>query len=326
MMDVTRLMLAGRNLLIGSFCLLAGSMVLMLLAVMIDYQLYSVYTRPRPTNYDTACNGLWLGSKWYHGKVSEQDIDNLAKLLREKHIAYGYFHCRDIQRGGGLRYRCLDTASKFIAALHKQCPNTKVIAWVGAVNAAGGGEVNLDNQAVRQKMAGEAGWLVRECGFDGVQWDFEPCGDDRNLLNLLKLTRAQLPAPYSVSVCASRLWSAKYVLQLSEHCDQIALMDYDTACPVPRGYAYLVKQDVINFTNALKNTNCKLMEGVPTYEDITPAHNRQAENLLVALIGVKDGLADPNCNRAAFAGIAPYAEFTTSAEEWDIYNRYWLGK
>jgi hypothetical protein len=65
----------------------------------------------------------------------------------------------------------------------------------------------LASAAVRAKMAAAARWLVTDCGFDGVQWDYEIVDDgDPHLLALLGETRAALPSGKLVSA-ATPIWS-----------------------------------------------------------------------------------------------------------------------
>jgi len=38
------------------------------------------------------------------------------------------------------------------------------------------------------------------------------------------------------------------------------------------------------------------------------------------------GLREAGANRAVFAGVAPFADYTTEAAEWETYRRLWLGQ
>lgn len=189
-MNSKKLLLAARNT--GIFFLSAT--VIGLAAVAADYCTFSSTTPPGSQNYNLGQNGLWLGSKWYHGKVSNADLKGIAELLNREQIAFAYFHCRDIDAKGNLRFGAPKTAAKFVEFLHHECPHTKVLAWIGAVSPNMRGEVNLNSPDVRTRMAEQAALLVKSCGFDGVQWDFEySVNDDPAFLDLLKLTRAYLP-------------------------------------------------------------------------------------------------------------------------------------
>lgn len=324
-MNSKKLLLAARNT--GIFFLSAT--VIGLAAVAADYCTFSSTTPPGSQNYNLGQNGLWLGSKWYHGKVSNADLKGIAELLNREQIAFAYFHCRDIDAKGNLRFGAPKTAAKFVEFLHHECPHTKVLAWIGAVSPNMRGEVNLNSPDVRTRMAEQAALLVKSCGFDGVQWDFEySVNDDPAFLDLLKLTRAYLPTGSMLSAAIPFTWTENYIGKVSLLTDQLALMAYDTVCFLPRWYATYMKELVIRYANAIEahGSQCKLMVGVPTYEDVTPMHHKEAENLKVALVGVKNALADATCKRQAILGIAPYAEYTTDADEWKTYNKWWLGE
>lgn len=323
-MNTKKLLRAGRN--IGILFLAATAIGLG--AVATDYYSFSATTQPSSQNFNLGENGLWLGSKWYHGKVTDNDLQQIAAMLKREQIAFAYFHCRDIDAKGNLRFGAPKTAGKLVEFLHRECPQTKILAWIGAVGPNMRGEVNLNSPQVRARMAEQAALLVKSCGFDGVQWDFEYCvNDDPAFLDLLKLTRAALPSNSLLSAAVPFTWTENYIGKVSLLTDQLALMAYDTVCFLPRWYACYMKELVIRYANAIAahGTQCKLMIGVPTYEDVTPLHHKQAENLKVALVGVKDALADPTCKRQAVLGIAPYAEYTTDADEWNTYNKWWLG-
>lgn len=307
----------------------AAAVVTSICAVLATGSIY-VYTHqlhPPITNYNTGENGLWLGSKWYHGKVTDKDIESVAALLKEHQIRYAYFHCRDITATGDQRFPPTDAARHLVDSLHRICPDVKVIAWVGAVNILTGGEVDLSKPAVREHMAAAAEQLTEAIGFDGIQWDFELAFDgDQHYLELIRATRAKIPTDSNLGADAHFFWSAGYIKQLSAEVDQLPVMAYDTVSFFPQNYIGTMKDVVINFSKAAAEANpkCKVMIGVPTYEEFSYAHF-YCETLNIALMGVKEGLAAPACKRESIAGIAPYAEYTTDAAEWKLYDHYWLG-
>lgn len=313
---------------IGKIALGLTILALVVAAVLVaDYFLFPVLAKPRDENFNRGLNGLWLGSKWYHGKVTDTEIGQIADRLKREQIVYGYFHCRDIKGDGALRHPEPKTAKRFVQMMHRLAPSVKVIAWIGAVNVASGGEVDLSKPDVKSKMASEAAWLVRECGYDGIQWDFEVCEDgNTNLFELMTLTRKALPQGTFLSVDAHPFWTSTYVAHLATVSDQVALMGYDTSAPSPRFYVWILRWLVENHCIAVAaaNPKCSLMIGVPTYEDVTRTHNAHNESLLCAIIAVKDALARLKGQNSTIPGIAPYAEFTTDAQEWSVYEQYWL--
>jgi hypothetical protein len=314
-----------------------GSLVLLIAG---DYALYPHLVRVGGRSFNHGENGLWLRYGWYFSQHSHAELRTLAQQLTERQIHYAYFHVRHIARDGTLRYRYAERARRLVAAIHREAPSAKVIAWVFAGNRrvtdTGVGEVELGNAAVRRRMVGEARWLVTNCGFDGVQWDYEICDDgDPHFLALLRETRAALPPGRLLSAAVPIWlpapferwgWSEHYFAQVAAHCDQVAVMCYDTGIYLPRGYVCLVRQQAIHVTRTIArgDSRCRVLLGLPSYGRGGLSHHAYAENLRLALKGVREGLADPRADRSAFAGVALFADYTTQPEEWETYRSLWL--
>jgi hypothetical protein len=314
---------------------LATLLVLIVVAAAIaaDYYLYPLLIHPSSTDkFQKQRNGLWLGSKWYMGKVTDAEIKAIAEVLNKEQIKYAYFHCRDINASGNLRIPSEKSAKHFVSMLHEQCPDTKIMIWEGAVSTITGGEVDLSKKAVRENMANAVANLADSANFDGVQWDVEAVpNESHDFVDLLDRTRAKLPEGKMLSICApsgsfNLEWSPQYISETSKHCDQISLMAYDTAMWLPRMYVSTMEKLVKKFANAMSDsgTHCKLLVGVPTYEDATLAHHKQAESLEMGILGVKNALKDPSVKSEIVEGIAPYAEYTTDKAEWSTYEKFWL--
>ena len=218
-------------------------------------------------------NALWIRYTWYFGRKSDAEMKELAANLRRRQIKYAYPHVRYIRKDGSLRFRYPDSARRLVEALHRDAPEVKVIAWVYAGNSRGEGEVDLSKASVRNKMVEEAVWLVRKCGFDGVQWDYEICPDgDPGFLALMRETRAAMP-PGKILGAAVPLWlpwpigrwgwSEEYFGQVADSCDQIAVMAYDSGFWLPRSYVWLVRRQVTKVLPAVAAAyrHCKVLIG-----------------------------------------------------------------
>lgn len=316
--------------------MLATILVLLLL----DYLLYPLLAGAGPPSANRGENGLWLRYPWYFGRHSAAETVALAERLQSLQIRCAYFHVRHVTRDGSLRYHYPEQARRLTATLRQHAPDVKVMAWIYAGNlrrAPGLAEVDLANPTVRGKMAEEARWLVQECGFDGVQWDYEICPDwDPYLPQLLRETRQTmgpgkrlsvatplwLPAPLT----ARWGWSSSYFGRIAMECDDLAVMGYDSAMYLPRAYTWLMRKQVIEATRAVAkgNPTCRVLIGVPTYAKGGLSHHAWSENLALALKGVREGCAAPQADLSVFAGVAPFADYTTQPEEWQIYRERWL--
>ena len=306
----------------------------LLLGLLLDYCAYPYFVHPAGVSPNRGENGLWLRYSWYFG--TETDTAGLARRLQSEQTRYAYFHVRDAKSDGSLRFHKPATAEALTRALHRQAPPTKLLAWVYVGNSAGRGAVDLSKPAVRQKLVVEAAWLVTVCGFDGVQWDYEICpAGDKNFRALLKETRAALP-PGSVLSVAVPLWLPDPAVHygwtdadfaaVAPLCDQMAVMCYDSGIYSPRGYVWLVHQQVVHVSAAVQRSapKCRVLFGIPTYTVGGLSHHAPAENIGMGLIGVREGIADPNACPAVVAGVAPFADYTTQESEWNLYHRWWL--
>jgi spore germination protein YaaH len=224
---------------------------------------------------------------------------------------------------------------RFTDAMYRQAPEVKVVAWVYAGNTRGEGEVDLMNVAVRGQMIREAKWLVEECGFDGIQWDYEICRENEpGFLNLLQETRSALPGVFISIATPLNMpwplggygWSEQFYSRVAAHCDQICVMGYDSGAWLPRTYAWLIHRQAVTLTRAIAKgkPDCRLLIGLPTYGKGFVSHNPGAENIAIALKGVREGLADHDARPEVCEGVALFADYTTDPKEWGTYDRLWL--
>lgn len=213
-----------------------GILFLIALCAVIDYWAYP-WGGPMPGRAgNLGDNGLWLQKNWYAGRYSSSDLDALSKRLAGNDIRYAYFHVGSVDRAGRLRYE-ESSSTRLTSTLHHRAPAVTLIAWIYAGNARGKGDVDLSNPAVRKAMVDGAMWLIDNCGFDGVQWDYEICpSGDPGFIDLLRETRAALPQDKLLSVCTAIWmpggfygWTDAYFGQVAQNCDQMTVMAYDTA-------------------------------------------------------------------------------------------------
>lgn len=302
----------------------------------IDYWKYPYGAAIQGPLLDRGGNGLWLRYTWYFGEHSGADRRQLARQLPARHIRYAYFHVRFIGKQGRLKFHYAAQARALTAALHRDAPGVKLLAWIYVDHDGKSASPPLADRNIRQTMVAEALWLVQQCGFDGVQWDVEPCADgDPDFLALMRETRAALPlgAPLSTATpmwapaaLQATGWSESYFAQVAATCDQVVVMGYDSGYYLPRAYVWLMRQQAIHVTHAVgrPGARCRVLIGVPTYGDGLRSHNPHAENLTMALRGVREGLSSPYADPSIFEGIAPFAEYTTSPQDWQTYETLWL--
>ena len=308
----------------------------LLVALLTDYLAYPYGRWDGGRSVNRGENGLWLRFGWYFGQHPASELPPLGQRLRREQVRYAFFHVRDIRPDGSLRYRFGPEAKRLTTGLHQAAPGVKLIAWVYAGNAQGRGRVDLSSVGVRRTMVQQAVWLVRDCGFDGVQWDYEICPNgDVGFLSLLRETRAAL-GPGKILSAATPLWLPRslerwgwgddYYRQVAGNCNQIAVMCYDSGCYGPRGYVALVHQQIVHVSQdvARANPRCRVLIGVPTYAKGGLSHDPHTENVATALLGVRAGVADSRTDLSVFDGVAPFADYTTQPDEWRTYEKMWL--
>ncbi len=312
--------------------LLGAMFGILLLGLLLDYFAYPNFAHPVGTSPNRGENGLWLRYTWYFGQ--HPDTAQMAQKLQSEQIEYAYFHVRDVKPDGSLRFHKPITAGTLTRDLHRKAPAVKLLAWVYVGNAAGRGAVDLSRPDVRKKLVAEALWLVTVCGFDGVQWDYEICPHgDTGFRALLRETRAALP-PGKLLSAAVPLWLPRPLehygwdetdfAAVAPLCDQMAVMCYDTGMYLPRGYVWLVHQQVVHVSAAVwrGSPKCRVLFGLPTYEAGGLSHHAAAENLRMALMGVREGMANPRAAPQVVAGVAPFADYTTTQADWNLYRRW----
>ncbi|MBI1270803.1 hypothetical protein GC174_10255 [bacterium] len=298
------------------------------------------------SSFNRGRNGIWLRYRWYFGEHCEAERERLLKRLAEGQMRFAYFHVRSTDSQGKLIYRFPENARLLNEAIDCSLPGLKSIAWVyvpSKYEISGGGDgdggrkksgVDLSDRAVRKNLVEQAVWLVDHCGFDGVQWDYEffPDGEP-DFPALLQETRAALGKEAYISVASPMWypgtlwgWSADYFSVIAKHCDQIAVMGYDSFFYFPRAYAWLMEMQVVEVCRAasLSGSDCKVMIGIPVYDGGTAGHITHTENIVTALYGVRKGLGRADASTGVFQGVSPFAEYTVDEEEWEQYRKWWL--
>jgi Glycosyl hydrolases family 18. len=314
------------------------SVVLVLVGFAVDTVTYQQLNPPGAKSFNTGNNGIWLKYLWYFGKKSQPETDALVAKLEENQIKYAFFHVRKTDAKGNLVFKYKSNAQKLTAEMHSRLPQMKVIAWVYVPSPVFNRDgVDLADPQVRNNLVSEAVWLINDCGFDGVQWDYEVFpNNEKNFPALLDETRAAIGPDKFLSVATPMLheeklycWDEAHFTDIAEHCDQIAIMCYDSFLYYPRAYVQLVSKQACRVSAAVNragNHRCKLLLGIPVYDTDkgTPGHLTIAENITNALKGVREGLALPEAVPAVFEGVAPFAEYTMDDSEWAQYRKWWL--
>lgn len=286
-------------------------------------------------------NGMWLRHSWVGEEHTKSEYKNLAEKLATMHITEAYFHTGPLQADGSVdpaRYR---HAADLLSSMKHLAPRVHLYAWLGQVEAKAGGPLDLADARTRSGIIKVSTDLL-DLGFDGIHYDIEPIySGDQAFLSLLKTTHVETARRHKLlSVATSKpepvrglgntarhiakfpgYWTRPYFLQVAQQCDQVAIMAYDTAIPLPSAYIGLISW--VTRWSAENGVKCLLI-GIPTYDTTTGSHYPYVENLDNALIGVKQGLSGLPDNAPNRVGVAVYAEWTTSKDEARAYESAWI--
>lgn len=281
-----------------------------------------------------APRAAWVTHRWVGAPVDEGAVDAFARRLRDAAVTDLFVHVGPLDASGRVAPGISPYSRAFVEALHARLPDLRVQAWLGQVEARGGGKLDLGDADVRRAVVRTAAAFVRQ-GYDGVHYDIEPIwtGDDR-FLALLEETSGMLDGEGGVlSVAGEELpifpgadrvvgavipryhpWTVAYHRQVARHADQIAVMTYDSAVPLGHLYRRFVARNTRLLGQGLPE-NTALLIGLPSYEEWNVGH-WPAENVDNALGGLSRGLAalDPGARRRV--GWALYADWHTDEREW----------
>lgn len=296
---------------------------------------------PHPFNHDR--NAVWLEHRWLEREHPAEEMDALFMSLTARGVQYVFPHLIPFNGAGRLPVHSREQMRAFLGSARRVAPRIKVLPWVGGLRAGyrrtRPGTLDLTDLGQRQRIMAECRGLIDE-GFDGIHLNVEPI-DDGNVefLALLRALRTAVgrdrilslsairPGPFSLAVAPNFFWTPEYYSRVASVADQLVVMGYDTGLPTPGLYRRYVSYaaSAVTQTLAESRSRARVLMGVPTYDDTGLMHRAGVETPDNALLGIIAGLRGVG-GGGTFEGVALYAEWTTDAREWDIYERIWRGR
>lgn len=285
----------------------------------------------------SAADGLWMGHAWVDGQRTQSDVDTLAAQLRTTGIHDLFVHTGPLSDDGSLDPALRPNARWLTGALHLALPGVRVQSWLG--NVVGENRLDLEKPATRDQIVTSARQVLAD-GFDGVHLDLEPVADGTpGFLTLLSAMHELTGAKHAVlSVAAHQLeplpglhsparwligkphwWSTGYLHEVATRVDEVAIMAYDSGVPFEDAFAGYVR---VQTELALKAVppQVTLLIGLPAYHTDEPGHT-DAETVAAAIHGVRMALG--GLSTRPF-GVAMYADFSATAEDWQSYRTDWV--
>ena len=315
-------------------------LLLLFIALTVIFLIYQFWPPNASRLPDSMGQAVWLGVTWVNDLHTDDEITELATILRDNRVDTVYAYTSYLKdEGFNPTY---DHASAFIERFHTAAPGISVLAWIGIPTYSGDpyqqqGAYRLGNADIRGQIADFAAFAVADLGFDGVHLNAEPVpSGDAGWLMLLGEVRTLLPDDAYLSVAAHPLrltqsvtsvpyppqsyhWQADYMRQVAILVDEVTLMAYDSGLFFPRDYRHWLAYQTQTFADTTAKSDARIMIGLPSTDEFTFSHQTHVEYLQNALAGLQMGL--DNVSSSAIDGIALYAYWDTSATEWALLKR-----
>ena len=305
-----------------------------------------VWWQPEPVARGTEANALWARHQWVGEPHGEAEYRAFGDLLKRNRITDVFFHAGPFEADGTIPAAKYRNARRLIAAMHEYAPGVRSQAYLGQIRVVEGkGVIDLDDPAVRERVVRtDADFL--DLGFDGIHYDFEPIyPDDQAFLTLMDRTRELTRSRgrlLSVALEQPPLFDAlqpvyralvprtgpvhypprptgDFLRAVAARADQVAIMTYDVSLPT-RSLAGWHFARHTRATLELIGDRATVFMGVPTYRPLMG----WAEDLSVALRGVRRGVDQLERPPGRPYGVGVYADWTTRPDEWARYRSTWL--
>jgi hypothetical protein len=315
-------------------------LALVLIVLLLDFD----YPNGVPTGaeFDRGENAVWIEDRWSSTLITSDKRMALADTLRGHGIKWVYADQGTLRPDGTLPKTGSAYAGGLVNDIHRSQTTMQVLAWVRGRTLAGGGGLSLADREVRARIAEECRRFVEDFAFDGVHLDIEPApSGDPNYLDLLAEVRAAI-GNKTISVAAMKLtpyaphldtfhllpysWEPDYYKEIGRRTDQVVLVGYDSGVPFANLYIKYLGWQTTGVLESLRNMPAQVLVGVPSYSGDRWNFHERAENLGSGLQGVIESLKDLRRNGSLpdnFEGVSIFGEWTTSDQEWTIFDRVW---
>ncbi|WUH96761.1 hypothetical protein OHR68_24705 [Spirillospora sp. NBC_00431] len=305
-----------------------------------------VWWQQEPRARGTEANALWARHQWVGEPHGDAEYRELARLLQRNRITDVFFHTGPFEADGTVPQSKYRYARQLIEAVRKYAPGVRAQAYLGQIRVVDGdGVIDLDDPKVREQvLKTDAAFL--DLGFDGIHYDFEPIyPDDGAFMELMRrtseLTRSrgrllsvaleqqtlldEVQPVYKALLPRGGRYhepprpTEDFLREVAALADQVAIMTYDVALPTDSLTGWHFARHT-RTTLELIGDRTTVFMGVPTYRPLM----HWAEDLPVALRGVRRGIDDLERPPKRPYGVGVYADWTTGPDEWARYRDAWL--
>ena len=326
--------------------LLAGVGACVLLVALFIGSVWLWWQRdPSDAQRSRGVNALWAAHTWVGDPHTEAEYREFAERMRRHEISDVMFHAGPFAGDGTVPPHLYAYADDLLAAMDRYAPEVRTQAYLGQIEDRGGGILDLDDSETRGNILATAESFL-DLGFDGIHYDIEPIfPGDESFLEIVRRTRALThPRGGVTSVALEQaefppggsavigLFDRDYhdpdsdfLRDVAAHADQVAIMTYDSSLPLDWLFGAYVAWQTEHIVEAI-GADATVFIGVPTYDEGTRGRFYSwAEHIRSGIRGVRKGLDRVADEKTQDVGIAIFAEWTTTDDEWAAYYDAWIG-
>lgn len=267
---------------------------------------------------------MWLSSKWLEDSRSnqydEEQMEALFATIAQNRIST-VFPELHLKLTSQETLSCDESRIELFLDIAEK-HNIKVIPKVGGIL---GQSAFPDADEWRKNFVNAVELLIeKHPRLSGIQLCIKPWRSDNvsflKLLDELKqvvkdktLSVAAFPPPPTPRHNSSGVhWRTAYVAYLTNHCDQLAVMMYDTDVFPEKFYTKLVAVWTTKLASAVHLRKCELLTGIPAC-----LHYKYGENITAALKGIAS-----SGRKAEISGVAAYCTGEMNEEEWRVWRKF----
>lgn len=319
----------------------------------------ALFTNEPPVSYP---NAIWVGTEWSYTQRESIEVDGLINRLKQNRIGTSYPYVSYLKgdnvwagrsAGENVFAEVEDNVGAFVGQYRLAYPEGRIIGWLGIpndLNVAPGEPYRINDPAVRAEIASMSARLVNDLGFDGVILNVEPMPerDSAAFISLLQEVRRAMGdegvlavtmfadiAPSDLTVPRNQRaaetnaiaeYSRDFKQRVALLTDEIMVMAYNSSLTNPADYVEWVAYQTQSYAEAVSDleAGAGVWIGIPTYDDQGEIHLAAVENIPTAVEGVLRGIQRAGEEAAPIIeGVAIYAEWTTSEDEWRLFQQFW---
>jgi hypothetical protein len=301
----------------------------------------------RPSVSERTPNALWLGTEWTYEQRTDEEIAALVQNLRDRKIGTIYAWVSYLQFDGTWRAQDqFENVKSFAERFKAAYPESLLVGWVSLPTTQADRVTNrINDVGLQEEVASFSKRVIDEFGFEGIFLNAEPVWDgDQDFLALLRAVRATIGIETPLSAAIPPDWSPtnsniplppliepgtewekSYKQSVALLVDHMAVMAYQSGLSTPADYAQWVAYQVRTFAQAVAELNIEtgLLIGIPTFDAEPPGHDPFVENINSAVQGIRLGIQQAGDAARFVEGVAVYADWTTTDDEWSAYQQFW---